>query len=107
LGVSRSAPSAYATRSVGGDMSLILKRASASRPSGQRSDEDYDVLADGKVVGRIYTPRDSRFGPPELRWGWSIITIVPGTPGVTNGTAATLDEAEAKFRAAWDQQAKA
>jgi hypothetical protein len=31
---------------------LILKRASASRPSGQRSDEDYDVLADGKVVGR-------------------------------------------------------
>jgi hypothetical protein len=34
--------------------SLILKRASASRPSGQWSDEDYDVLADGKVVGRIY-----------------------------------------------------
>jgi hypothetical protein len=33
--------------------SLILKRASASRPSGQWKDEDYDVLADGKVVGRI------------------------------------------------------
>jgi hypothetical protein len=28
---------------------------------------------------------------------------VPGTPGVTNGHAATLDEAEAKFRAAWGQ----
>jgi hypothetical protein len=27
---------------------------SASRPSGQWQDEDYDVLADGKVVGRIY-----------------------------------------------------
>jgi hypothetical protein len=27
----------------------ILKRASASRPSGQWSDEDYDVRADGKV----------------------------------------------------------
>jgi hypothetical protein len=26
---------------------LILKRASASRPSGQWQDEDYDVLADG------------------------------------------------------------
>jgi hypothetical protein len=86
---------------------LVLKRASASRPSGQRSDKDYNVLANGKVVGRIYEPRGSPFGPPELRWGWSIITIVPGTPGVTNGTAATLDEAEAKFRAAWDQQAKA
>ena len=33
---------------------LILKRASASRPDGQWSDEDYDVLADGKVVGRIH-----------------------------------------------------
>jgi hypothetical protein len=70
---------------------LVLKRASASRPSGQWSDKDYDVLANGKVVGRIYEPRGSRFGPPELRWGWSIITIVPGTPGVTNGTAATRE----------------
>ena len=85
---------------------LVLKRASASRPSGQWSDKDYDVLANGKVVGRIYEPRGSRFGPPELRWGWSIITIVPGTPGVTNGTAATREEAMAKFRAAWDQQGK-
>jgi hypothetical protein len=32
---------------------LILKRASASRPSGDWSDDDYDVLADGVVVGRI------------------------------------------------------
>jgi hypothetical protein len=31
---------------------LILKRASASGPSGQWKDEDYDVLADGKVVGQ-------------------------------------------------------
>src|SRR5262249_12328896 len=33
--------------------SLILKRASASRPSGEWNDDDYDVLADGTVVGRI------------------------------------------------------
>jgi len=33
--------------------SLLLKRASASRPSGEWSDNDYDVLADGVVVGRI------------------------------------------------------
>jgi hypothetical protein len=31
---------------------LILKRAKFSRPSGQRGDEDYGVLADGKAVGR-------------------------------------------------------
>jgi hypothetical protein len=35
-------------------MTLTLKRARTSRPDGQWSDEDYDVLADGKVVGRIY-----------------------------------------------------
>ena len=32
---------------------LILKRASASRPSGEWNDDDYDVLSDGVVVGRI------------------------------------------------------
>jgi hypothetical protein len=34
--------------------SLILKRGKLSRSSGQWKDEDYDVLADGKVIGRIY-----------------------------------------------------
>jgi hypothetical protein len=32
---------------------LILKRASASRSSGEWNDDDFDVLADGVVVGRI------------------------------------------------------
>jgi hypothetical protein len=32
---------------------LILKRA-CPRPSGQWNDDDYDVLADGAVVGRIF-----------------------------------------------------
>jgi hypothetical protein len=80
---------------------LTLKRAKLSRPSGQWMDEDYDVLADGKVIGRIFE-EGSRFGPPELRWTWSITCIVPATPGVTNGTAATREEAMVKFRAAWE-----
>ena len=29
---------------------LILKRASASRPSGEWSDDDYDALADGVPI---------------------------------------------------------
>jgi hypothetical protein len=33
---------------------LILKCAAASRPSGEWSDDDFDVLADGIVVGRIF-----------------------------------------------------
>jgi hypothetical protein len=33
---------------------------------------------------------------------WSITSIAPATKGVTNGTAATREEAMAKFRAAWE-----
>jgi hypothetical protein len=69
--------------------SLFLKRGKLSRPSG-------------KVVGRIY--EDAHLStPPELRWFWSVTSIWPATPGVTNGTAATLDEARAKFREAWEK----
>ena len=79
---------------------VVLKRAKLSRPSGQWQDEDYDVLADGKVVGRIY--EDADLGtPPELRWLWSVTAIVPAISNVTNGHARTREEAMAKFRAAW------
>jgi hypothetical protein len=40
-----------------GQQALILKRASASRPSGQWKEDDFDVLADGVVVGRILQRR--------------------------------------------------
>jgi hypothetical protein len=79
---------------------LILKRAKLSRPDGQWSYQDYDVLADGKVVGRIYD-NGSAGTPPNMRWFWSVMTV-PATPGQTNGTAATREEAMAKFRAAWE-----
>jgi hypothetical protein len=32
---------------------IVLKRGKFSRSSGQWQDEDYDVLADGQVIGRI------------------------------------------------------
>jgi hypothetical protein len=48
---------------------LILKRASASRPSGECKDDDYDVLSDGKVVGRILKAAASPVGAP---WMWSL-----------------------------------
>jgi hypothetical protein len=54
---------------------------------------------DGKAIGRIYE-QGGVGEPSELRWFWSIF-IVPATLGVTNGTAATREEAMAKFRAAW------
>src|SRR5260370_16437748 len=51
---------------------LILKRAPASRPSGEWDDDAYDVLADGAVVGprfldlRAVRPRAS-MGKPRRR----------------------------------------
>jgi hypothetical protein len=44
--------------------SLILKRASASRPSGEWDDDDFDVLADGVVVGRIFNSNAGPVGSP-------------------------------------------
>jgi hypothetical protein len=64
--------------------------------------EDSDVLADGKVVGRIYeAPLPVRrricdgFGP--------VTAIVPAIPNRTNGHAVTREEAMAKFREAWEK----
>jgi hypothetical protein len=82
-------------------VSLILKRAATSRPDGQWSDDDYDVIADGKVVGRIYD-NGSAGTPPDMRWPWSLM-VTPATPGRTNGTATTREQAMAKFRAAWEK----
>jgi len=63
-------------------VSLTLKRAKFSRLSGQWQDEDYDVLADGRVVGRILE-WGSRFDPPDLRCTWSITSIWPARLGMT------------------------
>jgi hypothetical protein len=49
---------------------LVLKRASASRPSGEWSDDDYDVLADGVVVGRIMKAAAAPVGMP---WMWTLL----------------------------------
>jgi hypothetical protein len=43
---------------------LILKHASASRPSGEWNDDDFDVLAHGEVVGRIFKANAAPVGEP-------------------------------------------
>jgi len=48
---------------------LILKRASASRPSGEWSEDDFDVLKDGAVVGRIFKVNAAPVGSP---WMWTL-----------------------------------
>ena len=80
---------------------LILKRASASRSSGQWSDDDYDVLEDGKVVGRIF---HLEAAAPEGRpWMWA-----SGHGGhierAAHGYEATREAAMAAFAKSWRGQ---
>src|SRR5215831_17274204 len=48
---------------------LVLRRASASRLSGEWSDDDYDVLAEDIVVGRIMKAAAAPVGQP---WLWTL-----------------------------------
>jgi hypothetical protein len=48
---------------------LILKRASASRSSGQWNDDDFDVLANGIAVGHIFKANASPVG---ASWMWTL-----------------------------------
>src|SRR5262249_14574173 len=65
---------------------LILKRASASRLSGEWSDDDYDVLAGGKVVGRIFNSAAAPVGSP---WMWTLAFGHHEDRAPTHGYAAT------------------
>jgi hypothetical protein len=60
--------------------------------------DDYDVIQDTEIVGRIYRMKADR----EL-WRWMIRLWAP-PPGPSGWVTATLDEAMAAFRAKWDEQ---
>ena len=89
---------------------LTLKRAALSRPSGQWDDEDYDVLADGEVVGRIFKAGVSVARP----WMWTLEfgNYEDRTPEFgyhedrtpTHGYAATREVAMAAFAKSWRRE---
>jgi hypothetical protein len=69
---------------------LVLKRASASRPSGQWNEDDYDVFADGAVVGRMMKAAASPVGAA-MMWTLAFGHHEDRTP--THGCAATREAA--------------
>jgi len=73
---------------------LLLKRAALSRPSGQWSDDDFDVLANGEVVGRIYK---ANAAPVGSAWMWTLIFEHHQGRTPTHGYAATREAAMAAF----------
>jgi hypothetical protein len=77
---------------------LILKRASASRLPGEWSDDDFDVLADGAVVGRIFHAAASPVGSP---WMWTLIFGYHEDRTTTHGYEPTREAAMAAFAKSW------
>jgi hypothetical protein len=80
---------------------LILKRASASRPSGEWSDSDYDVLTDGVVVGRIMRADAAPEGMP---WLWTLAFGHHEDRTPTHGDEATREAAMTAFAKSWRRE---
>jgi hypothetical protein len=77
---------------------LILKRASGSRSSGQWSDEDYDVLADGIVIGRVMKAAAAPVGTP---WLWTLAFGQHEDRMPTHGYEPTHEAAMEGFAKSW------
>ena len=80
---------------------LILKRASASRPSDEWDDDDFDVLADSVVVGRIFNSNAEPVGSP---WMWTLAFGYHEDRTPTHGNAATREAAMAAFAKSWRRE---
>ena len=77
---------------------LLLKRASVSRPSGEWNDDDFDVLADGVVVGRIMK---AAAVPVGMSWMWTLAFGYHEDRTPTHGYEATREAAMAAFAKSW------
>jgi hypothetical protein len=80
---------------------LILKHASASRLSGDWNDDDYDVLADGVVVGRIMKAAAAPEGTP---WMWTLAFGHHEDRMPAHGYEATREAAMAAFAKSWRRE---
>ena len=81
---------------------LLLK--SASRPSGEWNEDDYDVLEDGIAVGRILKVLAAPVGTP---WMWTRAFEHHEDRTPTHGYAATREAAMAAFAKSWRRERSA
>ena len=77
---------------------LILKRDPNARYT-----ESYNVLFEGRCVGRIY--KAVSHAPRETLWFWGLDFFEwQGSDGPQYGQVASLEAAKQAFRAAWDRR---
>ena len=77
---------------------LILRCALAFRPSGEWNDDDYDVLCNGVVVGRIM---QAAAVPVGMSWMWTLAFGHHEDRTPAHGYAATREAAMAAFAKSW------
>ena len=70
----------------------------SSRPSGEWKDDDFDVLADGAVVGRIMK---AAAVPVIMSWIWMLMFGYHEDRTPTHGYAETREAAMAAFAKSW------
>ncbi|MGA7013305.1 MAG: hypothetical protein WBZ16_13310 [Pseudolabrys sp.] len=80
---------------------LILKRASLSRPSGEWNDDDFDVLADGVIMGRIMLAAAAPVGSP---WLWTLAYGQHEDRTPTHGYEPTREAAMEAFAKSWRRE---
>jgi hypothetical protein len=80
---------------------LTLKRAATSPPSGAWNDDDYDVLADGEVIGRIFKVNAA---PARSPWMWTLVFWHHEDRTPTHGYAETREAATAAFAKSWRRE---
>jgi hypothetical protein len=73
-------------------MSLFLRPCVIG---GETAPNDYSVIEDDHVVGRIYLAQSGA----SHAWVWSVTVGIPST---AYGRAPSLDQAKAEFRAAFE-----
>jgi hypothetical protein len=82
-------------------VALILKRASLSRRSGEWNDDDFDVLEDSAVVGRIFK---ANAAPAATPWMWTLAFGHHEDRNPTHGYAASRADAMAAFAKSWRRE---
>jgi hypothetical protein len=70
-------------------------------PSGQWNEEDYDVLANGEVVGRVFKVNAAPVGSP---WMWTLAFGYHRDRAANHGYAATREAAMAAFAKSWRRE---
>jgi len=79
---------------IGGRLTLRRTRFGDYVPA-----DDYEVMSDGRAIGRIYRPHAG--APRDLPWEWTITGAVVAPAFRNQGFEPTFEEAKTAFATTW------